>query len=183
MAALAALLTKAPRGPASGAWAAAYRWLATGNNGKGASVKEPTYTYVPPGSSMREPIYISTSDPVYFVDPPVSGLQPEMPGAATPAGEEKAPPAAAPSSSSPSTSLPFHAISGAPKPNIDGKPVSHRMIDDLAQQQYVVSPNHSMRDPKYVSITEPAYVSDKKPASGGGGGGSTAGSKAKAGKQ
>lgn len=41
-----------------------------------------------------------------------------------------------------------------------------RMVDDLAQQQYVVSPNHSMRDPKYVSISDPALVADKKAASG-----------------
>jgi hypothetical protein len=28
-----------------------------------------TYVYLPPGSSMKEPVYISLSDPVYFADP------------------------------------------------------------------------------------------------------------------
>lgn len=44
-----------------------------------------------------------------------------------------------------------------------GLQVSYRMVDDFAQQGYVVNPNtHSMREPKYVSISDPQYtVADK----------------------
>ncbi|PNH07556.1 hypothetical protein TSOC_005972 [Tetrabaena socialis] len=42
---------------------------------KASSLAEPTYTYPSPGSSMREPIYISTTDPVYFVDPKPDATQ------------------------------------------------------------------------------------------------------------
>jgi hypothetical protein len=31
------------------------------------------------------------------------------------------------------------------------------MVDDYAQQTYVYSSRHSMREPKYISISDPAY--------------------------
>ncbi|KXZ51421.1 hypothetical protein GPECTOR_12g383 [Gonium pectorale] len=125
------------------------------------SIVEPTYTYMPPGSSLREPLYFSTSDPVYFVDP-----KPD-PAAATataqtqaPAGEEKAKPMQA-RPQGPAPKIDFSSISG--KSADDGQKVSYRMSDEMAQQPYVVNPNtHSMREPKYVSISDPKYTSADK---------------------
>jgi hypothetical protein len=74
-----------------------------------------TYVYTA-RHSMRDPMYVSVSDPVYDVDRSVSS----------------------PTRSSSSQGL--------------------KMMDDYAQQTYVYSAaRHSMRDPKYVSISEPAY--------------------------
>ncbi|EFJ51765.1 hypothetical protein VOLCADRAFT_87268 [Volvox carteri f. nagariensis] len=99
------------------------------------------------------------SDPVYFVDP-----KPDSQAvAATQAADAKP---AAPKDPAAPTSLrkfDFSAISG--KHDDDGRPVSYRMADDFAQQGYVVNPStHSMREPKYVSLSEPKYTAaDKNP--------------------
>ncbi|GIL45342.1 hypothetical protein Vafri_2608 [Volvox africanus] len=123
-----------------------------------SSIVEPTYTYMPPGSSMREPLYFSMSDPVYFVDP-----KPDSQAAAAAQTADSAK-AATPQDPAAPTSLrkfDFSTISG--KHGDDGRPVSYRMADDFAQQGYVVNPNtHSMREPKYVSLSEPKYTSADK---------------------
>ncbi|GLC38540.1 hypothetical protein PLESTB_001737400 [Pleodorina starrii] len=121
-----------------------------------SSIVEPTYTYMPPGSSMREPLYFSMSDPVYFVDPKPDSQA----AAAAQTGESKAAPqdVHAPTSV---RKIDFSAIAG--KHGDDGRPVSYRMADDMAQQGYVVNPStHSMREPKYVSISEPKYPAAEK---------------------
>ncbi|GFR45558.1 hypothetical protein Agub_g6952 [Astrephomene gubernaculifera] len=124
------------------------------------SIVEPSYTYMPPGSSMREPLYFSTSDPVYFVDPVPDPQALEQAQAKAPAGEEKAK-AKSPSEPVSVKKFDFSSISG--KNADDGRPVSYKMADDFSQQAYVVNPStHSMREPKSVSVSDPKYP----PASG-----------------
>ncbi|KAG2491198.1 hypothetical protein HYH03_010408 [Edaphochlamys debaryana] len=121
------------------------------------SIAEPTYTYMPPGSSMREPIYFSTSDPVYFVDPRPAPDTPQT-TAKAPSGEEKAVGVEASTKK-----IDFSFISRQPGGD-DKRKVNYKMGDEFSQQSYVVNPTtHSMREPKYVSINDPKYPSvDKK---------------------
>lgn len=113
---------------------------------------------------MREPVYISLSDPVYFYDMPPSRLSTAQQQAAEEAKKQHQQTASQQQAKSQPKQQPgavglqaaFDAVTGA-----KGKPAerasSYRMVDDLAQQPYVVSLAHSMREPKYVSMTDPKY--------------------------
>lgn len=122
------------------------------HSGKPNSVKEPSYTYLPPGCSMKEPVYISLSDPVHFYDTPAPAAAQQQ--EVSPQKEED---------SAPGHKLPIAAISGATK--ADNSPHPYKMVDDYSQVTYVTSLKHSMREPKYVSISDPVYAqTDRKPA-------------------
>jgi len=100
----------------------------------GAS-SEPGYTYLPPGCSMREPTYISLSDPVYLYDQPVRNADQPM------------------ESFTPS----FHVSKRTTAMHTVGTPQQD------GNYMYL-PPGCSMQDPVYISLSDPVYVTDVKPS-------------------
>lgn len=102
-------------------------------------VEEEDYVYLPPGSSIKDPFTISGNQRVFYTDP-VPDEQEVHAHQVQAAGKQPHP---------------------SVKEDEDSGPHPYRMVDEYSQQTYVYSASrHSMREPRYVSISDPVYMQD-----------------------
>uniref|UniRef100_A0A7S0R3Q1 Uncharacterized protein n=1 Tax=Chlamydomonas leiostraca TaxID=1034604 RepID=A0A7S0R3Q1_9CHLO len=107
---------------------AAQKAQADGGKKKKSSVVEPSYVYASPGSSISSPSYgISLSDPVVLTDPSPAAL------------------------STPDVATEREATNAA----TNTRERKGLRPDDYAQAPYVTSTKGSMKEPHYVSVTDP----------------------------
>lgn len=114
---------------------------------------QPTYVLVPPGSSMKDPLTYSVSDPVYQYDPTqkVGHARRHFPRRGITLST-KVSNISRPTPASP-TSRRVTVVSG-PEPKRQNRPNNN--------DPYVyLPPGCSIRDPSYISMSDPVYFYDK----------------------
>jgi hypothetical protein len=131
---------------------------------------DPAYVYLPPGCSISDPTYgVSTSDPIYHLDnaPRKVGQPSHVPYRPAPA-KQAAPAAPASITTLPGSMAEAESLKLAWS-TCSAKTRQQQPAGSLKQQEadggtYVyLPPGSSMKEPIYISLSDPVYFADPKP--------------------